>query len=265
MDGEFTHTVENFVKQVVHARGLADQGEKVRKVHRLDYATSGVVLMALTKHAAGIASDQFERRAVEKKYIALLHGHLPDSDDSSPIAWKWNIAPTAGFSMQPGTVENPGRSARTVVSILERGTYFDTPVTKVLFSPESGRRHQLRVHSATAGYPIVGDATYIEDECVYFPDQPGFIPPRMMLHAGRLEIEIPPAAATVYGRKSGSRIATRRVFEARDPFENMAGLSLGRPNPWVENGKPSAGAAERNKIRIESSSEEGTAGWCVIQ
>jgi tRNA pseudouridine32 synthase / 23S rRNA pseudouridine746 synthase len=229
MDGEFTHTVEKFVRQVMQTRCLADHAGKVRNVHRLDYATSGVVLMALTKHAAAIASDQFERRSVCKTYVAVLHGHLPDPADGSQIEWTWNIAPTDDFIMQAGTASNPGRSAKTVVSVLERGMYCGTEVSKVRFSPESGRRHQLRVHAAAAGYPIVGDASYIENETnKYFPTRPAFFPPRMMLHAQRLEIDLPPASATVYGRKSGLRIATPCVFEAPDPFIDISGLRFDR-------------------------------------
>jgi 23S rRNA-/tRNA-specific pseudouridylate synthase len=235
MDGEFEHTVENFVRHVIQTRGLADQAGKVRNVHRLDYATSGVVLMALTKHGAAIASEQFVRRRVSKTYVAILHGHLPEPADGSQMEWTWSIAPTDGFNMQAGTASNPGRSAKTGVHVLEHGMYYGTEVSKVLFSPESGRRHQLRVHAATAGYPIVGDASYIENETnAFFPTRPGFVPPRMMLHAQRLEIELPPASATVYGHKSGLRITTPHVFEAPDPFDDMPGLRFDRPGIGTE-------------------------------
>lgn len=238
MDGEFAHTVEKFVLAAVASSpgGPPSGFDKVRNVHRLDYATSGVVLMALQKVSAAIAAEQFERRTVRKSYTALLHGHLRPSscddharaqvDDTGRIRWTWSIADGEGFAMVVGTQENPGRPCVTSVQVVAYGTYHGKPVTKVRLFPETGRRHQLRIHAAAAGVPIVGDATYIEDEGMTYFDDSSFVVPRMMLHAQRLALLLPPASAIVHGKKSARGILVPRVFSANDPFEDLADLSL---------------------------------------
>lgn len=239
MDGEFTHTVEKLVLHQLKAlqEDLTAAGFGLRFVHRLDYATSGVLLVALSRHAAGVAATQFEKRLVRKRYLALVHGHLHlpsvtlgDVQSSPPhLVFDAAIADThpASYRMTVGTEHNPGRVSMTKCYPIEYGMYRDAPVTKVCLEPHSGRRHQLRVHCAHAGIPIVGDATYIEDDAVYFHD-PHFMPPRMMLHAHELEIALPPRDQTLYGRKSGLRNAITTKFSADDPFtaDRVDGLSF---------------------------------------
>jgi tRNA pseudouridine32 synthase / 23S rRNA pseudouridine746 synthase len=243
IDGDFTHTVAKFVAAAV-ARRAAEPGAdaeacarnlvrtvpgqmaaaKVRNIHRLDYATSGVMIVALSKAAAGLACGQFESRTVRKSYLALLHGHVAAS---TVVAYP--IAEAPGFLMEVGGGANPGRPARSRLEVLSRGAYRGSPVTKVRLVPETGRRHQLRLHAVAHGHPIVGDATYVPDEGrTYFPDDPEFLPPRMMLHAARLELNLPPKEAVVYGRKSSLGLLRPHSFEAEDPFvsERLAGLEL---------------------------------------
>ena len=106
------------------------------------------------------------------------------------------------FRVFPGTSANPGRPCETSVEILETCTYMGRPVTKVKFTPVTGRRHQLRLHSFCLGHPIVGDATYDKD---YDPRCA-----RMMLHAHSLSIEFDKAFR-------GVEENTMRV-ETDDPF-----------------------------------------------
>lgn len=249
IDGDFQHTVEKLALQYlqthdnVHANGFS-----VRFIHRLDYATSGVILLGLGRVAAGVAATQFERRQVDKQYIALVHGHIPlskgdrhgpqgakDGESSEspgalfiddPIA---DGLPKGSYHMVVGHDGNEGRAARTVCTPLQLGEYRGRPVTKVCLKPETGRRHQLRVHLASRGWPIVGDATYAEvNDHHAFGD---FIVPRMMLHARHLTIRL--AVDELYGRKSGLRTAKPFEFEAEDPFthESLHGLKLYSSEP----------------------------------
>jgi len=154
--------------------------------HRLDFSTSGVVLVPLTKQAARHAAKQFEKRQTKKYYLALVRGHIKVNkidiaadigDDSTP---EWNkirmCTPASGTCLHP-------RPARTKLLVIERGRFNGKPATKVLLCPITGRRHQLRVHCDTVGHTIVGDWTY--------SNRRDFLPPRMFLHAHRLIINTP--------------------------------------------------------------------------
>lgn len=193
-----------------------------RFVHRLDYATSGVLLLARTRPAAGLACEQFQTRAVRKTYLALVHGRVA----GSTAVVDARVAATDGFEMAVGGASE-GRAAQTEVRVLARGVYRGAPVTKVALAPLTGRRHQLRLHARAMGHPIVGDATYAGDEARFF-GRAAAVPPRMMLHAARLEIRLPPREAVVYGMKSARKLLQWQRFEAEDPFtaERLEGLVL---------------------------------------
>lgn len=232
MDGDFTNTVEKLLLACIKATEFDVEAAKketgfgLRFVHRLDYATSGVMLVGLTRHAAGVAATQFEKRTVQKRYLALVHGHVEATRNASStndgeafLTFDQAIADTQppGYRMMVGSSDNPGRASKTKCYSLAYGSYHGAPVTKVLLEPHSGRRHQLRVHCANAGMPIVGDATYIDDDSLYFED-PDFLPPRMMLHAFELHVSLPPSNERLHGRKSGLRNALPKRFVTSDPF-----------------------------------------------
>jgi len=150
--------------------------------HRLDYSTSGVVLVPLTKRAAAVASKQFEYRQTRKFYLALVWGNVKEDfidirvDIGKDTSEEWaNIKMAPADS--PVCCDKP-RDARTKLLVLERGLFRNKPATKVLLSPITGRRHQLRVHCDYLGHTIVGDFTYSNRKDV--------LSPRMFLHAHRL-------------------------------------------------------------------------------
>jgi tRNA pseudouridine32 synthase / 23S rRNA pseudouridine746 synthase len=240
IDGEWTHTVEKFVLATIAARAGADVGKgletKVRFAHRLDYATSGVT--CLTKAAGAICCEQFERRSVKKSYLALVHGHLLDKCGKLPGEWTWPVADSDGFMMKLGTPSNPGRASCTEYTVVAQGTYHGAPVSKVMLIPATGRRHQLRLHAMAAGFPIVGDATYIIDEGKKYFGNEDFVPPRMMLHARRLEIGLPPSLAHVYGHKSARRQLVPKVFDAGDFTTLLPSLSLTDVNATASDASP---------------------------
>ncbi|KAI4494383.1 hypothetical protein M0802_008875 [Mischocyttarus mexicanus] len=150
-------------------------------VHRLDYATSGIICIALNKHAARVASIAFEKQQVQKYYLALLHGHVNDSFIviDKPIGHdireidgnKKMCTSNSLYCIKP-------RNSRTVLLVLEYGFRKCKPATKVLLCPKTGRRHQLRVHCASIGHTIIGDYTYSGRQDVE--------PHRTFLHSFRL-------------------------------------------------------------------------------
>ncbi|KAI7871423.1 pseudouridine synthase [Spinellus fusiger] len=159
---------------------------KFRNVHQLDYATSGIYVLALTKKAAAAASKLFQERAVKKTYLALVQGHLPL--DKYHVDKPIGEDPGHDFRMAivPG-----GQSAQTEIKVLQRGDYCykeeatgeekKIKVSKVELFPVTGRRHQLRVHLQDLGYPIVGDYNYEAKYTDTF---------RMMLHAYKIVLPL---------------------------------------------------------------------------
>ena len=216
MDGDFNITVE----KLLHASIGVDKTSGLRFVQRLDYATSGVLLTALNRRSAALAGIQFESRTVTKRYRALLHGEPP-----AFAIWTWRIgyAHPDSFHMRVHPVDaTEGRAAETRLNVLGRGYYRNARVSLVELRPLTGRRHQLRVHAAKAGYPIVGDATYAEDESPYFGDD--FEPPRMMLHAASLEVQLPPKGVEVRGKRSALKHFVGMQFETECPFSLLPGV-----------------------------------------
>mmetsp|Transcript_11558 Transcript_11558/g.35334 ORF Transcript_11558/g.35334 Transcript_11558/m.35334 type:complete len:275 (-) Transcript_11558:136-960(-) len=201
VDGDFDFTVERLARQELAKRVGIVGGSKLRLVHQLDYATSGILVLALSRKAAAFACKQFEQRTVKKTYLALVYGTMP----AGTYHYDGDIAEDTkdSFKMTVGTADNPGRRADTYCTPVAYGLFNSKPVTKVKLEPSSGRRHQLRVHLLHAGFPIVGDATYAEDSDGG-PNDPN-TPPRMMLHAWRLLIELPAPVGL-------------KQFETVDPF-----------------------------------------------
>ncbi len=147
-------------------------------VHRLDMATSGLVVMARGTRAQSLLSRAFEARRVEKRYIALVRGRLqqPGSDWGEitlPIGADWPNRPRQKVDLEQG------KHSLTRWRVL--GYEAGGLVTRVELEPLTGRTHQLRVHLLALGHPIVGDELYA----------PGVPTGRMMLHAWTLSLEHP--------------------------------------------------------------------------
>ncbi|XP_072043770.1 RNA pseudouridylate synthase domain-containing protein 1-like [Amphiura filiformis] len=159
---------------------------KFRFVHRLDYSTSGALCIALNKKASAVAGDKFKNREVIKEYLALVRGHV--SEVSITIDKPVYPNPEEGLAHMMCVADDPPvdiktKSATTELEVLQLGMYDGEPATKVKLCPKTGRRHQLRVHCQSIGYPIVGDYTYSFRQDVK--------PYRMMLHSFKLTIPIP--------------------------------------------------------------------------
>ena len=154
-------------------------GKRPRLVHRLDRGTSGVVIAARTRPAAAALSEEFAARRAKKTYLALVRGRLPDTDAGTIDTPLVRVEEAGRPRMIPA---RPGRkgaqAAVTRWKVLARKG--DAALIEV--SPETGRMHQIRVHLASAGMPILGDL-------LYGTGSEGA--PRLMLHAARLVIRHP--------------------------------------------------------------------------
>jgi tRNA pseudouridine32 synthase / 23S rRNA pseudouridine746 synthase len=123
-------------------------------VHRLDMATSGVMLFARGLPAQRALSLAFEQRRVHKRYVAVVHGLM--TDDACTV----DLPLSADWPNRPRQQVDPvgGKPAITHVQVLWRDAMRNT--TRVSLTPITGRSHQLRVHLLALGHPIVGDALY---------------------------------------------------------------------------------------------------------
>ena len=138
-------------------------------IHRLDMATSGLILLARTKAAQRCASAQFEAREIAKTYHAVT-ARAPDGDEGEidlPLITDWPNRPRQKVCHETG---KPSLTHWRVEARIGGGAL-------LRLTPKTGRSHQLRVHLMSIGCPIVGDALYgggLEEA------------PRLMLHASRI-------------------------------------------------------------------------------
>ena len=164
-------------------------------VHRLDMATSGLMVMARGPAAQRELSKAFAARRVQKRYIAVVAGRL----DAPPQGWGMIDLPiSVDWPNRPLRIVDPlhGKPSLTRWRVLgydESGTQ-----TRVELEPVTGRSHQLRVHLRELGHPILGDA-------LYAPPEVQVLATRLLLHAWLLRFDHP---LTGEGR----------VFESPPPF-----------------------------------------------
>jgi 23S rRNA pseudouridine1911/1915/1917 synthase len=171
--GHPAHTLVNAV--LAHLPALAEGDETLRPgvVHRLDKDTSGLIIVAKNRPAHENLSDQFKSRSVAKSYTVLVKGKL--TPENGIIEAAIGRDP---HNRQRMAVVSKGREARTEYRVLRYiGDY-----TLLEIRPRTGRTHQIRVHLAAIGFPVVGDATY----GVTFPHLS-----RQFLHASRLGFSLP--------------------------------------------------------------------------
>ena len=176
-------------------------GGQVSIINRLDRETSGLVLVCKTAEAARRFHEAMKRRAVEKEYLALVWG-WPEREEftvNEPMLRQGEQLPTAIYLKR--CVHPEGAEAVTRFQVekrFEKETSAGNRFALVRAFPETGRTHQIRVHLAHAGHPIVGDKIYGPDERCYLEFiETGWTPslenrlllPRHALHSTRLRVE----------------------------------------------------------------------------
>lgn len=159
IDGSYPETVS---KTVVEHYGI-----KPHFINQLDYPTSGLMLLGLNRRSTAIACKEFQGRRVFKVYLAIVSGHLrsPRVSDSSgecaPILYTDPIGddPADSKHFKMAVLAN-GKPSLTVAIPLGTPPHSEEDTTLVLLLPKTGRRHQLRLHLARHGHPIIGDLQY---------------------------------------------------------------------------------------------------------
>jgi len=151
--GHPSHTLVNAI--LSHLSSLPDTGDWQRPgiVHRLDKDTSGVMLVAKSSTAYLKLTNQFKARSVVKAYLVLVKGHLTPQDGIVEAPIGRNRLHRERMTVVP---EGAGREARTEYHVVE----YINDYTLLEVRPETGRTHQIRVHLAAIGYPVVGDKVY---------------------------------------------------------------------------------------------------------
>ncbi|GLQ32140.1 pseudouridine synthase [Litoribrevibacter albus] len=159
---------------------LQEQSPYARIVHRLDMATSGILVIAYTPTAHRELSRQFQDRETQKHYIAVINGDLVASQGTTsgevdlPLITDWPNRPKQKICFESG------KPSQTLWEVLENSS----DRTRVKLTPITGRSHQLRVHMLALGHPIIGDNLYACEEALNKSD-------RLLLHAEQLTVKHP--------------------------------------------------------------------------
>lgn len=166
--------------------------------HRLDMSTSGILVVPVTREAAGGLGKQFQQRTVNKLYYAWVFGKIEKISGTInlPIALDPDNKPVQKIDFING------RNAITEYECL----YASEEKSFVRLKPITGRSHQLRLHMKELGHPILGDKWYGTPEI-------RAMAPHLYLHAGKLVFNHPDTGETM-------------IFKQRPPFEVPNGVSI---------------------------------------
>ena len=151
----FSYNIINYFKQKLKTE------YEPRLLHRLDYETSGVLLLSKTKEAHQILQEDFENRTIEKMYQSIVHGHLKNKAGSI----KGDIVNAGSRVALKKTIDPSNANAQTDYEVAKE--FLSYSLIQVF--PRTGKQHQIRVHLSSLGHPIVGDKLYGKDEH-YFLD-----------------------------------------------------------------------------------------------
>lgn len=157
--------------------------------HRLDFGTSGVMVVGLNQVASKNLNQQFQARTVKKQYLALLNGWVEAEQGQicAPIAKDKAIFPRVKIC------HNSGKNAVSEYQVIERKSH--PRQTLVQFTPITGRTHQLRIHSLELGHPIIGCDLYNTSDSVLNHQ-------RLMLHASDIYFIHPITGEPIHGHSS---------------------------------------------------------------
>jgi len=244
-------------KTLQHVDGLLDALQfdnegRPKLVHRLDKDTSGALLVARTSRAAAFFAKAFSGRTAKKVYWALVVG-VPSIEDGMielPIAKQPG---TGGEKMHVDEAE--GQPARSRYRVIERA---GNRAAWVELQPFTGRTHQLRVHMAAIGHPIVGDGKYGGPEAFLT----GGISRKMHLHSRRIAVDHPDGGKIDVEAELPTHFAESLSGLG---FDQMAGnmMPLDEPAPPTKQVKKAWAKAHAKTVRKERKGERRSRGAAV--
>jgi 23S rRNA pseudouridine955/2504/2580 synthase len=244
-------------KTLQHVDGLLDALQfdnegRPKLVHRLDKDTSGALLVARTSRAAAFFAKAFSGRTAKKVYWALVVG-VPSIEDGMielPIAKQPG---TGGEKMHVDEAE--GQPARSRYRVIERA---GNRAAWVELQPFTGRTHQLRVHMAAIGHPIVGDGKYGGPEAFLT----GGISRKMHLHSRRIAVDHPDGGKIDVEAELPTHFAESLAGLG---FEQMAGnmMPIDEPAPPSKQEKKAWAKAHAKTVRKERKGERRSRGAAV--
>lgn len=153
-------------------------------VHRLDMATSGLIMLARSKDVQRQLGDAFAMRTIHKRYTAIVYGNVPAAEEGgwnlvdAPLRCDWERRPLQIVDV------HAGKPSQTRYQRHPEQAGVPAGCTRLWLEPITGRSHQLRVHMTHLGYPMLGDALYAPDSVIA-------LSPRLCLHATRLQFQHP--------------------------------------------------------------------------
>ena len=172
--------------RIVHGqKGLTATFTEAKLPHRLDFGTSGIMIVGLNAIASKHINKQFQARTIQKRYVAMLEGCLAvdDGQITAPIAKDKLLFPRVKIC------QSTGKTALSEYKVLKR---LRQPCrTLVQFTPITGRTHQLRIHSQFIGHPILGCDLYKSAQSEYMAG-------RLQLHASDLYFEHPTTGEKIH-------------------------------------------------------------------
>ncbi len=180
--GRRSHTLVNALLYLFPDLDKLEPQDRPGIVHRLDKETSGVLVVARSLRALKGLQQQFKERTVQKRYLGLVWGNIRHAEGRI----SWAIGRHARRRERISVKTDRPRQAETIYRVCRVYQEF----TYLEIQPLTGRMHQIRVHMAAAGHPLVGDSRYGRRG----PRRPS---PRLFLHAWKLTIEHPGSGQTL--------------------------------------------------------------------
>lgn len=173
--------------RLVHGQeGVSPAFPEAKLAHRLDFGTSGVMVVGLNAGSVQHLNKQFQARTIQKRYVAMLEGWVAEDQGRVTAA----IAKDKNHFPRVKICPTTGKTAISEYRVLQR---LEHPCRSLLeFTPHTGRTHQLRIHSQAMGHPILGCDLYKNDHSEQMAD-------RLLLHASDLYFEHPTSGEQFHG------------------------------------------------------------------